>query len=322
MSDAILYQEGDDVVDYTAVADIVGGQVVSLSDGRAAVVPVDVDQSEHPLASASTEGIYTVTKTTSQVWINGAPIWWDHSANSATCVPPMVTGDKDFYLGCAMEDVAAATTTGKVSLNTQPTYAIDFLRDGGDTVVVLTAGTPYIYNRGGSMEAGFSATAEAQKLDWISKRSFPVASNWVLEAIVDVVTTCDADVGDLSIGVANATHASDADSITESAFFHFDLGGSLNILAESDDGTTEVAATDTTLDFVVGTPVYLVLDGRDETNVKYYVNGVEVLSATADLGDIQLATGPLKALFHLEKSANDSLGTVQLDALRVRIANE
>lgn len=322
MVDAYLYQEGDSVVDYTAVADIVGGQVVSLPDGRAAVVPTDIDQSENPLGSASTEGIYIVTKTTSQVWIDGAPIWWDHSANSATCVPPLVTGDKDFFLGCAIGDVAAATTTGKVSLNTEPRYIIDMHVDGGDTAVVLTAGTPYIYSRGGTLEAGFSATAEAQKLDWLSKRSFPLTSNWVLEAVVEVVTNADADVADLSIGVANATHASDADSITESAFFHFDMGADLNIDAESDDGTTEVGATDTTIDWAVGTPVHLVLDGRDHTNVKYYINGAEVLAATANLGDIQLATGPLKALFHLEKSSNDSPGVVQLDMLRVRIANE
>jgi hypothetical protein len=47
-----------------------------------------------------------------------------------------------------------------------------------------------------------------------------------------------------------------------------------------------------------------------------------VLNATADLGDIQLATGPLKALVHLEKTANDSPGNVRIDKLEVRIAPE
>jgi predicted RecA/RadA family phage recombinase len=319
MSDAVLYQEGDCTVDYTAIAAVTGGQVVQLADGRAGVIPTDLAAAE--LGAASTEGIYTVTKTTSQVWIDGAPLWWDHSANAATCVPPLVAGDKDFFLGTAYGDVAAATATGKVQLNVSPVYVYDVQRDGGDTAVVLTAGSPYIYSRGGSIEAGFSTTAEAQKLDILSKRSFPLASNPILEAVVDVVTTADADVADLSIGFANATHASDADSITESAFFHFDLGADLNIDAESDDGTTEVAATDTTVDFVVGTPVFLCIDGRDPTNLKYYINGAEVLSATANLGDIQLATGPLKALFHLEKSSNDSPGVVQLDMMRVRLGS-
>lgn len=317
MSDAVLYQDGNSTVDYTAIAAVTGGQAVQLADGRAGVIPTDL--AAGALGSASTEGIYTVTKTTSQVWIDGAPLWWDHSANAATCVPPLVAGDKDFFLGTAYGDVVAATATGKVQLNVSPVYVYDVQRDGGDTAVVLTSGTPYIYSRGGSIEAGFSATAEAQKLDIISKRSFPLASNPILEAVVDVVTTADADVADLSIGFANATHASDADSITESAFFHFDLGADLNIDAESDDGTTEVAATDTTIDFVVGTPIFLCIDGRDPTNLKYYINGTEVLAATANLGDIQLATGPLKALFHLEKSSNDSPGVVQLDMMRVRL---
>lgn len=323
MSDAHLVQEGNDILDYTAIAAVTGGQVVQLADGRAGVIPNDKDAGL--LVSASTEGIYRVVKAASQVWINGARIWWDHSADAATCVPPLTAGDKDFYLGVATEDVEAATVLGNVNLNVEPVYAYDAKRDLSDTVIVktvvgsTTVVIPDIVNRGGSIDAFFGLTAEAQKLDILSKRSFPLASNPILECVVNVVTTCDADVGDLSIGFANATHASDADAITESAFFHFDLGGSLNILAESDDGTTEVGATDTTVDFAEGTPVFLCIDGRNPSNFKYYINGAEVLAATADLGDIQLAIGPLKALFHLEKSANDSPGRVLIGELRVRL---
>lgn len=319
MPEAKMYQSETDVLDYTPNAAVTAGEVIQTANGKAGYIPTDLASGAK--GSVITEGIVTVTKTSAQVWIEGAPIWWDHSANAATCVPPLVAGDRDFFLGSAYADVASGTTEGKVILNDVPSYIIDMQRDGGDTAVVLTAGTPYIYSRGGSLEAAFSATAEAQKLDWLSKRSFALGSNWVLEAVVEIVTNADADVADLSIGVANATHASDADSITESAFFHFDLGADLNIDAESDDGTTEVAATDTTVDFAVGTPVHLVLDGRDPSNVKYYIDGVEVLSATANLGNIALATGPLKALFHLEKSSNDSPGVIQLDMLRVRTMN-
>lgn len=316
MAEANLVQEGASL-DYTAVAAVTGGQVVQVQDGRAGVVPTDLAAGE--LGSASVEGIYDIAKG-SAVIISGAPLWWDHSANQATPVPQYA--DKDFYLGCAQEDATSAATDVKVALNVEPRYIVDMLKTAGDTTVVLTAGTPYLYSRGASLEAGFSATAEAQKLDWLSSRSFPLGSDWIFEAVVTVVTNADADVADLSIGVANASHASDADSITESAFFHFDMGADLNIDCESDDGTTEVAATDSTVDFAVGTPVHLVLDGRDPSNVKYYINGAEVLSATANLGDISAATGPLKALFHLEKSSNDSPGVVRCSMMRVRIAGE
>lgn len=319
MAEATMLRDRHDNPVVTAAA-VSACEVNQLNDGRAGVLTGHMDgASANDFVNYTTTGQFTVTKSTDLVWIDGAPIWWDHSANAATPVPP--SSDRDFYLGCAVGDAAAADTTGVVNLNVRPEYIIDSTRDNGDTAVVLTAGTPFAYNRGGMFTMGFSATAEAQKLDWLSERSFPLGSNWVLEALVDVTTNADADVADLSVGVANATHASDADSITESAFFHFDMGADLNIDAESDDGTTEVAATDTTIDWAVGTPVYLVLDGRDPDNVKYYVNGAEVLSATADLGDIGAATGPLKALVHLEKSANDSPGEVKAQ-VRVRIAQQ
>ncbi len=323
MPEANLFQEEGCTVDYTAITAVSGGTVVQLADGRAGVVPTDVAAADS--GSASAEGIYVVTKAANLVWIDGARIWWDHSANAATPVPPLAAGDKDFYLGIAVGDVAAATTTGKVNLNVTPVYVYDAHRDLSDTVVVktvvgsTTVVIPDIVNRGGSIDAFFGLTTEAQKLDILSKRSFPLASNPILECVINVITTADADVADMSIGFANATHASDADSITESAFFHFDLGADLNIDAESDDGTTEVAATDTTLDFAEGTPVFLCIDGRDPSNLKYYVNGAEVLAGTANLGNIALATGPLKALFHLEKSANDSPGRVLIGDLLVRL---
>jgi predicted RecA/RadA family phage recombinase len=317
MAEAELYQGDECPRDYTADAAITGGEVVQLRDGLAAVIPVDVANGEK--GGAQCEGIYRVEKTAGQVWLDGGEIWWDHSANKATCIPPLV-GDRDFFLGSAVGDATSAATEGYVNLNVRPAYEIELQRSGGDTAVVLTAGTPYIYSRGGSLDAAFSATAEAQKLDWLSKRSFALGSNWILDAVVEVVANADADVADLSVGVANGTNASDADSITESAFFHFDLGADLNIDAESDDGTTEVAATDTTVDFAVGTPVFLQIDGRNPASLKFYINGVQVLASTTF--NISAATGPLKALFHLEKSSNDSPGNVHLDVLRVRTGQQ
>lgn len=316
MAEAILVQS-QGVTELTAAAAVSSGEVWQMPNGRAAVYVGQNAAASGDLTGWVDIGKFTVTKAANLVWIKGAPIWWDHSANAATCNEPIGAGDRDFYLGTADADVVAATTTGVVNLNVRPSYIIDSVTDFGTTAVVLTSGTPTLFNRGGMLNAAFSATAEAQKLDWLSGRSFALASNWVLEAVVNLITTCDADVGDLSIGVANATHASDADAITESAFFHFDLGADLNIDVESDDGTTEVGATDSTSDITAGTPVRLTLDGRDPTNVKYYINGAETNAATSNLGAISAATGPLFALFHLEKSSNDSPGEVQC-RLRVR----
>lgn len=319
MAEATRVRSGTEVRK-TAAAAIAVGKIHQLADGLAGVYTGLSAAASGDRTSWSTEGQYTVTKAASVTVLDGAPLWYDHSARAATPVPPLTAGDRDFYLGAAVGDADADDDECVVNLNVLPRYEIDLHRDGGDTAIVQSSGTPYLIGRGGTLEAGFTTDAEAQKLDWLSKRSFALASNWVLEAVVEVTTNADADVADLSIGVANATHASDADSITESAFFHLDLGADLNIDCESDDGTHEVAAADSTVDWAEGTPVHLVIDGRDPSSVKFYVNGVRVLSATTF--NVSAATGPLKALFHLEKSANDSPGVVQLDMLRVRTAEQ
>lgn len=318
MAEAVTqYERGE--YELTAAAAVASGEILQLPNGRAAVkTGLNAAASGDTIGLTDDEIVVKVPKTSGIVILDGGEVFWDRSASAAHYQP---TGDDDFYLGCAYGDAASAATDMLVVLNRMPTYLVDLL-EAFDHVPVLTSGLPLLRMVGGSALAQFSATAEAQKLDLLSRRSFDVDSDWILEAIVCVVTNCDADVGDLNVGVANETHASDADSITESAFFHFDMGADLNLDAESDDDTTEVGATDTTIDWAVGTPIHLMLDGRDPSNVKYYVNGAEVLSATANLGNLAAATGPLKALFHLEKSSNDSLGVVRLDKFCVRTSKQ
>ena len=302
----------------TVSAAVAAGAVRQLADGRAAVMNGLNAAADGDPRAFTTEGQFTVPKTASTVGLDGGELWWDHSAGSATPVPQYA--DRDFYLGVQVGDSASADTTCVVNLNVRPQPVIDLHRDGGDTAVVLTAGTPTLVQRGGSLTASFSATAEAQKLDWLSKRSIPLGAKAILDADVEVVTNADADVADLTIGLANGTHASDAESITEFAVIHLDMGADLNIDAASDDGTTDVNPTDTTVDWAVGTPFRLTIDARDYEDIKFYVNGVRVLSATTFT--LTAATGPLFALFHLEKTADDSPGVVSIDNLKVRIAEQ
>lgn len=315
MSDAIRYSERHERI-LTAAAAVAAGEIYQLPDGRAAVhTGANAAASGDPVGF-STEGVFTVTKTASVVMLDGTEIWWDHSANAAI-LKPAAPSDKDFFLGTLVGDAASAATTCKVNLNVRPNNIIDLVRSAFQHVPVLTAGTPVLSQIGGGVRAAFSATAEAQKLDMLSQRTFPVSSQWIVDAVVCVRTNADADVGDLNIGVANGTHASDADAITESCFVHLDMGADLNIDAESDDGTTEVNATDTTVDFAVGTPFRLTIDGRDHTDIQIYINGVLVLSGTTFT--LAAASGPLSALFHLEKSSNDSPGVVELHEFCVRL---
>lgn len=320
MTEANAYQNQPGVVDHTAVAAIAGGTVISLADGRAAVMPSAVEAGKP--GGAATEGIFTVTKAANIVWVDGQEIWWDHSANAAVAQP---ANDKDFYLGVAIGDVAAATVTGNVDINVRPSYLIDLQSGAFQSLVVktvvgsTTVEVPRAIQLGGSSSLTLGTTAEAQKVDLLSTRAFGVESNWIVDGIVNVVVDGDAAAVDFNVGVANATHASDADSITESCFIHID-GATANILAESDDGTTEVTATDTTVDRVVGTPFHFLIDGRNTADIQIYIDGVNVLPSS--VFKLDAATGPLKLLAHLEKSSDDSPGTFNIDQLRVRIGNE
>lgn len=320
MPDAFLFQEGKETLDYTAVAAVTGGQVVQLRDGRAGIIPTDLDAAA--IGSASTEGIYTVTKSIDLYWVDGQEVWWDHSANAAVLRP---ANDKDFVIGCAYGDSTAAATTGKIQLNVQPTYLIDIHSSGFQTLVVktvvgsTTVEVPDLRVRGGSSSMYHGATSEAQKVDLISTRAFAVGSKWIVDGIVNVITNGATATSDFNIGVANATHASDADVIAESCFLHID-GNSTKINAESDDGTTEVAATDTTVVFTAGTPFHFLMDGRNPADIQIYINGVLVLASTVFV--LTAATGPLKLLAHFEKSAQTDVGVINIDQLRVRIANE
>ena len=317
MAEATLTKDAAaNAVDITAPAALSAGQVLQLADGRAAFVAGLTGAASGDRAALITAGKVTIAKTASIVILDGGEVMWDHSANSATI--PVYTTDKDFYVGRAIGDAASAATTMLVELNAPRDSAyITLQKSAFANARVYTAGFPRGGMQGGGYYAGFSATAEAQKEDLLSIQSFAIASNWILEAVVNVLTAADADVVDVNVGVANATHASDADAITESVFVHLDSNGSTNILAESDDGTTEVNATDTTADWAAGTPFHIQIDGRTPADIQVYINGVNVLPAT--VFTLGAGTGPLKALFHVEKSANDSLFDVLLQKLEVRL---
>ena len=321
-AEAVLLQHKHEQRDIAA-ATIAASEVQQMNDGRAGVRTGQISAASGDGVNFVTEGRFTVIKTASEVWLDGCEIYWDHSANAATCIPRLAAGDKDFYLGTADGDATSAATSGVVNLNVRPTYIIDLQRDPFLTAVVktvvgsTTVEVPHIEPAGGSQAMILGTTAEAQKVDLLSERSFAPGCKWILEAEINIVTNSDNAAGDFNIGVASATHATDADAIAESAFFHTN-GNDLNIYAECDDGTNETAATDTTVDFVAGTPVSLVIDGRDLTDLHYYVNAVEVLASTTFL--VSAMAGPLKALAHLEKTSDDSPGYYKINRLRVRTA--
>lgn len=323
MPEGLLVRAGN-AVNVTLGADRAAGEVFQTPDGRAAVIPAA--RASGLIASPQTKGVFTVAKTANLVMLAGQEIFWDHSANSATY---WAIDDKDFFLGTVQKDAAGTDTTVRVRINERARCVFRADQDPARTVLVMTtaqgaaAGGILFLRAGGSYVAKFGTAAEAQKGDLMSVRSVPIASKWIWQAVGTVIADGDADVIDVVFGMADGTSATDPDAITTSAFFHLDLtGADLKIYAESDNAAAEVNATDTTKVWAAGTPFHLMIDGRsgDGSGLKYYVNGIRVLSGSAFT--VAGATGPLKALFLIEKSSNDSPGSVALDDMKLWLSED
>lgn len=319
MAEAELWQADDDVVDYTAEAAITGGDVIQLADGRAAVVPVDLTTGQK--GAAQTCGLFKIAKTTSMVILDGGRVFWDHSANKAHFKS---VSDRDFYVGVAVGDAAAADTTLIVALNVQPVYKLDLARDPYLSVLVGTAalnGFGFPYREGGALRFNITATNEAQKVDALTVERLAPGSNPIVEMAFRMPAGGSGSASDFSLGLANDTHASNADSITDSIFIHMD-GGSTTIYAECDDGTNETAATTTATTFTAGTAlsnrVEVWIDCRDLSSIKFYIDGVWVASGTTF--SVAAMTNALGLLAHVEKTSGTETADMTVDWLRARIA--
>jgi predicted RecA/RadA family phage recombinase len=271
----------------------------------------------------TTRGQFTVAKTSGVALLKGCRVYWDHSANTATYKK---VNDRDFYLGRAVQDAASTGPTVEVALNEDPPYDIDLLRDPYLTVPVGTqalGGFLPPQRRGGSLAFILSATNEAQKVDALSVDGFDTDANAIIEYVFRVPSDGAGTVVDVSVGIANGTHATDADSITESVFIHLDANNT-NINAESDDGSTEVAATDTTTDYTEGSAVanqvHVWFDMRDPADVQIYVNAANVLPSS--VFDVSAATGPWFLLVHLEKTSSTDTYELAIDRAVARFAEQ
>lgn len=315
------YLKDDEVTEITAAAALASGQVIQLADGRAGFVAgTGAGVAAGDLAGVQTEGHITVAKTTSMVILDGGRVYWDHSANKAHY---KTANDRDFYLGTAVGDAASAATTMVVNLNAKPVYAIDLA--GGPTlsqsnwVTEATNGLGVTLLPGGGAQVAFDAVTEAAQAALYSARTLPIASNPILEARVAIFDKGDNAALDVDIGLANGSHATDFEAVTEFVAVHID-GNTLDLDAHSDDGTTDVAPTDTTVNLVDDTFVEVWIDCRNPADVQIYVDGALVLGST--VFDLSAATGPIFPIVHMEKTSDDTPADFRVDFLRVRTAEQ
>lgn len=308
-----------DAIDYTAVAALSGGEVIQLGDGRAGILPSDA--AAGAFCAPAVFGIWTLPKTASIVFLDGGEVYWDHSANACHF---RKVNDRDFFLGTAVGDATSASTTMRVNVNVAPVWTLDAMREGVLSVPTGTAaagGFGYPVRLGGAQQLELTATSEAQCVDLLTVDRVAVGANPIVQAIIRPAVNGTGAAVDFNIGIANGTSTTDADAVTEHVFFHID-GSDTKIYAQSKDGTTTVAAVDTTTTITAGSAVTnrkeLWIDARNPAGVILYVDGVRVLSGSTFV--LSAATGPLGLLAHLEKTTGTTTGKFIVDALRARIA--
>lgn len=317
------YKASDDLYTLLAAGTLDGYGVIQLPTGEAAFL----DQEAAVAGGAYTDklrtrGKVTVEKATGVVLLAGQEAYWDHSANKLTY---RKVNDRDFCLGTVVEDATSAQLTAVVDLNKRQRFDIDIRRDPVLTAIIGTQAldTMGVFDRGGARRFILSATNEAQKVDILSVDGFAPGANAIVELIFRVPSDGLGTVVDVSLGVANGTHATDADALTEHLFVHLDANNT-NLNLQSRDGITTVAATDTTQDYTEGSAVanrvHVLFDLRDLADIQCYVNGALVLSST--VFRLDNATGPLFLLAHCEKTASTDTYELALDALRCWFAEQ
>ncbi len=174
----------------------------------------------------------------------------------------------------------------------------------------------------GVLKLVMDAVAEASTAAlYMANAPFDIDQNPIFEARVAIFDIGDDVALDINIGMASGTHATSFDAVAEHIAIHLD-GLSLNILAQSKDGATTVAAVDTTLDAVDDTYFQVKIDMTDKADCKIYIDleagagWQRVLAATTF--DMSNYSGTLTPIIHVEKTTNDTLADVRVDYVRVR----
>lgn len=101
----------------TAAAAVTTGEVMQLSDGRAAIYSGLSGASSGDPIGKQLDGIFTIQKATGDTFAKGDPVFWDASASKAVAADDDLDGSADFYLGTAHAAAGSSATTVEVDLN-------------------------------------------------------------------------------------------------------------------------------------------------------------------------------------------------------------
>eukprot|EP00913_Durusdinium_trenchii_P028456 g26684.t1 len=178
----------------------------------------------------------------------------------------------------------------------------------------------------GVLKFAFDAVAEAATATLFMENS-PVdpTKGGYAEFILAVYDIGDDAALDIDFGLASDDHATDFESVAEFVAFHLD-GSDLSLKIHSDDGTTDTAAVDTTVDLVDDTFYAFKIDYTDLTDVKFYYRALGTSTWTRLLSgttfDVSDASANWTPIVMVEKTSNDTTADVRLDRCRVQAVRD
>lgn len=313
MGDATLEKDSDVLDVTTPTGGYTAGELVQLADGRAAFVCGLRSPAAGEQAALKPSGQVTVTKATSVKFLDGQGVYWDHSANALTYKR---ANDRDFYAGTVVGDAASSATSCTINLNVQPVYEMALSDGVTEWINEATLGLGVTSIPGGGAKLEFDAVAEAAQAALYSSPTVSVDSNPIFEGWFAVYSIGDNAALDVTIGLASGSHATDFQSVANFVTAHLD-GTDLSVLVESDDGTTDVAPVDSTVDVVDDTRFFLQIDCRDKDNCRVLLNGVDIVPSGTTL-KLTAASSELRPIVHLEKTSDDTVADVRVFAMGVR----
>ncbi|MFQ5489438.1 MAG: hypothetical protein ACE5GE_01845 [Phycisphaerae bacterium] len=142
------------------------------------------------------------------------------------------------------------------------------------------------------------------------RKTFDIDSELIFECRAKVVTPGTGTT--VVFGLAG-DHNLDKDTVAQNVWFR--LQGGMDLLVESDDGTTDIDDIDTTVNLVSGAYGIFRIDLTDPADVRFYMNGQRLASTTTF--DMSAFTGRLQPYFSLDKASGTGAATLTLDWVRV-----
>jgi len=186
---------------------------------------------------------------------------------------------------------------------------------------LLGGGPPTVTVLDGHLNLYCEATVEAQEADVGASGNsldWDISKGLIIEfrANLAVLPTLETEMhlGVLGEAIVDQQQISSADDVAEHAVFSFDGAGLCTI--NTDDATNETTAVTTGITVIAGVYHVYRIDFTDDADVKFYIDGVQVIPTTTVMMD-DIASPLVQPAMICQKNASAGLGTLCVDVVRI-----